>query len=126
MASGVRGGHLPAFAVLHVGVGAGPEQGLSDAGDASHHLRRVLLGAEGADEVQRCLHRALGGRVHFGRVADQERRRKLVTCGTVRAQTQSNTRLAVGPDHKSSLLTSPTVHIDHNPKSSDHTALVDS
>ena len=65
-------GNSPAFAVLHVGVGTGLEQSLGDAGHAAHHLVAVLLGAEGAHQVEGRLHRPHRGRVHLGRVADQE------------------------------------------------------
>lgn len=62
----------PALAVLHVGVGASLEEGLRDARHAAHHLLRVLLGAEGTDQVKWGFHRPHGGCVHLSRVANQE------------------------------------------------------
>lgn len=38
--------YSPSSAVLHVGVGAGFEQSLCNAGHAAHHLSAVLLWAE--------------------------------------------------------------------------------
>lgn len=63
---------LPALAVLHVSVGSGLEQRLRYPSHSTHHLCRVLLGAERADQVERGFYCSHGGGVHLSRVADEE------------------------------------------------------
>lgn len=81
MRSLIQDDYPPSLAVLHVGVGPCLEQNLCDVGHATHHVPRVLPGTEGAHQVQGGLHRSNRGRVHLGRVSDQESGGKLITCG---------------------------------------------
>lgn len=60
----------PAPAVLHVSVGPGLEQSLRYPGHSAHDLRRVFLGAEGADQVERRFYCSDCGCVHLSRVAN--------------------------------------------------------